>query len=102
MWLDKTFCAEHFEWSHVENGVRLQKLWPIEVCYRKLSKTDETVQFGLNSDWTSRNGSNRLGCGFDFFSKKKFALLLPLAWRPKLSSRTLKKEQMKLEGTNKT
>jgi hypothetical protein len=33
----------------------MQKLWPIEVCCRKLSKTDETVQFGLNSDWTSRN-----------------------------------------------
>jgi hypothetical protein len=49
------FCAEHFEWSHVENGVHMQKLWPIEVCCRKLLKTDETVQFGLNSDWPSRN-----------------------------------------------
>jgi hypothetical protein len=26
LWLDRTFCAEHFEWSHVENGVRMQKL----------------------------------------------------------------------------
>jgi hypothetical protein len=50
----------------------MQKLWPVEVCCRKLSKTDETVQIGLESDWTSRNGSNRLGCGFDFFF---FALL---------------------------
>jgi hypothetical protein len=33
----------------------MQKLWPIEVCYRKLSKTNETVQFVLNLDWTSRN-----------------------------------------------
>jgi hypothetical protein len=53
--LDRTFCAEHFEWSHVKNRVRMQKLWPIEVCCQKLSKTDETVKFGLNSDWTSRN-----------------------------------------------
>jgi hypothetical protein len=110
LWLDRTFCAEHFEWSHIENGVRMQKLWPIEVCCQKLSKTDETVQFGLNSDWTSRNGSNRLGCGFDFFLNIFFriffsfffALLLPLAWRPKLNSQTLKKEWMKLEGANKT
>jgi hypothetical protein len=29
LWLDRTFCAEHFEWSHVENRVRMQKLWPI-------------------------------------------------------------------------
>jgi hypothetical protein len=67
LWLDRTFRAEHFEWSHVKNRVRMQKLWPVEVCCRKLSKTDETVQIGLDSDWTSRNGSNRLGCGFDFF-----------------------------------
>jgi hypothetical protein len=75
----------------------MQKLWPVEDCCRKLSKTDETVQIGLDSDWTSGNGSNRLGCGFDFF----FALLLSLAWRPKLNSRTLKKARMKLGGTNK-
>jgi hypothetical protein len=80
LWLDRTFCAEHLEWSHVKNGVSMQKLWPIEVCCRKLSKTNKTVQFGLNSDWTSRNGSNRLGCGFDFFFSIFFLLfffLLP-------------------------
>jgi hypothetical protein len=47
-----------------------------------------------------------LDADLTFFSKKNldffFALLLPLAWRPKLNSRTLKKERMKLEGTNKT
>jgi hypothetical protein len=86
LWLDRTFCAEHFEWSHVKNGVRMQKLWPIEVCCRKLSKTDETIQFGLNSDWTSRNQVKLTRMRIFFF-----ALLLPLAWRPKLNSRTLKK-----------
>jgi hypothetical protein len=45
----------------------MQKLWPVEVCCQKPSKTDETVQFGLDSDWTSSHGSSRLGCGFDFF-----------------------------------
>ena len=28
VWLDRTFRYERFEWSHVENGVRMQKLWP--------------------------------------------------------------------------
>jgi hypothetical protein len=93
LWLHRSFRAEHFEYSHVENGVRMQKLWPVEVCCRKPSKTDETVQFGLKSDWTSRNGSTRLGCGFDFF--------FPLDWRPKPNSRTLKKAWMKTGGTNK-
>jgi hypothetical protein len=50
LWLHRSFRAEHFEYSHVENGVRMQKLWPVEVCCRKPSKTHETIQFGLNSD----------------------------------------------------
>jgi hypothetical protein len=77
----------------------MQKLWPVEVCCQKPSKTDETVQFGLKSDWTSRHGSTRLGCGVDFFFC--LPLLLPLDWRPKPNSRTLKKARMKLGGTNK-
>jgi hypothetical protein len=43
-------------------------------------------------------GQTDLDADLTFF----FALLLPLAWRLKLNSRTLKKEQMKLEGMNKT
>jgi hypothetical protein len=35
LWLHRSFRAEHFEWSHIENGVRMQKLWPVEVCCRK-------------------------------------------------------------------
>jgi hypothetical protein len=52
--MDRTFRALYFEWSHVENGVRMQKLWPVKVCCQKLTKTDQTIQCGLILDWTSR------------------------------------------------
>ena len=28
---ERTFSAENFDRSHVENGVRTQKLWPVKV-----------------------------------------------------------------------
>jgi hypothetical protein len=56
----------------------MQKLWPVKVCCPKLSKTNETVQFGLISDWTSRQRRqpdldadlNFLGIFFEFFPHK--------------------------------
>jgi hypothetical protein len=68
MWLDITFSAGDFEWSHVKNGVRMQKLWLVKVCCKKQTKT---VQFGLNSDWTSGNrGQPDLVAELTFFGKK--------------------------------
>jgi hypothetical protein len=72
-----------------------QLKFAVENRQKKLTKLSK---FRLNSDCTSRNGSTRLQCGFDFF----FPLLLPLDWRPKPNSRTLKKARMKLGRTNKS
>jgi hypothetical protein len=36
---DITFDSGQFDRSHVKNGVRMQKLWPVEVCRQKLPKT---------------------------------------------------------------
>jgi hypothetical protein len=36
---DITFDSGQFDRLHVENGVRMQKLWPVEVCRQKLPKT---------------------------------------------------------------
>ena len=38
--------SENFEWSNVENGVRMQKLWPVKVGQPKLPKKKPT-----NSDY---------------------------------------------------
>jgi hypothetical protein len=54
----------------------MQKLWPTEVCCRKLSKTDETIQFGLNSDWTSRNEVKPTRMRIWLFLEKKFPEIL--------------------------
>jgi hypothetical protein len=35
---DITFDSGQFGRSYVENGVRMQKLWPVEVCRQKLPK----------------------------------------------------------------
>jgi hypothetical protein len=35
---DITFNSRQFGRSLVENGVRMQKLWPVEVCRQKLPK----------------------------------------------------------------
>jgi hypothetical protein len=36
---DITFDSRQFDRSHVENGVCMQKFWPVEVCKQKLHKT---------------------------------------------------------------
>jgi hypothetical protein len=36
---DITFDSGQFDRSHVENGVRTQKLWPVKVCRQKLPKS---------------------------------------------------------------
>ena len=50
--LDASFSAENFEWSNVENGVRMQKLWPVKVWVPKLTKTGpirtKTAEFGTS------------------------------------------------------
>jgi hypothetical protein len=46
----------------------MQKLWPVKVCCPKLTKTNQTVQFGLISDWTSRErGQSNLNADLTFF-----------------------------------
>jgi hypothetical protein len=57
----------------------------------------KTAQFGLNSDWSSRNR-----CQPDLDVDLIFFALLPLDWQPKLNSQTLATTRMKLEGMNKT
>jgi hypothetical protein len=49
----------------------MQKLWPIKVCYKKLTRTIQTAQFGLNSDWTSREHCQHdLDADLTFLEKK--------------------------------
>jgi hypothetical protein len=36
---DINFDSGEFDRSHVENGVRMQKLWTVKVCRQKLPKT---------------------------------------------------------------
>ena len=47
--LNAEFYAENFEWLNVQNGVRMQKLWPVKVGVPKLA------QFELIRTLTSRN-----------------------------------------------
>ena len=48
--LNAEFYAENFEWLNVQNGVRMQKLWPVKVGVPKLTKTGpirtKTADFG--------------------------------------------------------
>jgi hypothetical protein len=58
-----TFDSGQFDRSHVKNRVRMQKLWPVEVCRQKLPKTARHVpSFFLTENYVRRGVAGLAPC----------------------------------------